>query len=259
MKNYFDLKNQVAVITGCSTGLGVQMANALASQGTNIVALARRKELIESVADKIKKEHGVDTLALKCDVTDLNQIKNAINTIIEKFSHIDILINNAGVGVGKKAEDISDEEFYHDTNVDLFGEFRMAREVANASMIKQKYGRIINIASLAGLVGNNLERELGIPYYAAKGGVVNMTRALAAEWGKYNINVNCICPGYFYTELTKDNLDDEEFVKIIKNRIPLERYANAGELDTAVLFLSSKMSSYVTGVALPVDGGYTCM
>jgi gluconate 5-dehydrogenase len=135
----------------------------------------------------------------------------------------------------------------------------MAREVANASMIKQKYGRIINISSMAGMIGNNLERELGVPYYAAKGGVINMTRALAAEWGKYNINVNTICPGYFYTDMTKDGLDNKEFLETIKNRIPLARYAEVSELDTAVLFLASKASSYITGVCLPVDGGYTCM
>ncbi len=259
MKNYFDFKNQVAIITGCSSGLGVQVAHALASCGADIVALARRKELVESIAQEIKLTYSVDAIGIVCDVTDTKQIKDAIKVVLDKFSKIDILINNAGTGIGKHAEDITDEEFYNDVNVDLIGEFRMAREVASQAMIKQRYGRIINISSMAGIVGNNIDRELGIPYYAAKGGVVNMTRALAAEWGKYNINVNTICPGYFYTPMTKAGLDDKEFLEIIKSRIPLGRYANEGELDTAVLFLASKESSYVTGVCLPVDGGYTCM
>lgn len=259
MKNHFDFKNQTAIITGASSGLGVEMAQVLANYGANIVLLARRKELIDKIADEIKNTYSVETLAIPCDVTDTKQIKNAMDLVLNKFSKIDILINNAGTGIGKHAEDITDEEFYNDINVDLLGEFRMAREVANASMIKQKYGRIINISSMAGMIGNNLERELGVPYYAAKGGVVNMTRALAAEWGKYNINVNTICPGYFYTDMTKDGLDNKDFLETIKNRIPLARYAEVSELDTAVLFLASKASSYITGVCLPVDGGYTCM
>ena len=259
MKKYFNFENQVAIITGCSTGLGVQMAHALASCGANIVALARRKELIEKVVEDVKTAYSVDALAVPCDVTDTEQIKTAINKAIEKFSKIDILINNAGTGIGKHAESITDDEFLYDINVDLVSGFRMAREVANAYMIEHKYGRIINIASIAGMIGNNIEKEFGIPYYAAKGGVINMTRALAAEWGKYNINVNTICPGYFYTDLTKANLDDEEFTNITKSKIPLGRAGANGELDTAILFLSSKASSYVTGVCLPVDGGYTCM
>ena len=124
-------------------------------------------------------------------------------------------------------------------------------------MIPAKYGRIINIASMYGLVGNKIAPAS--PYHAAKGGVVNLTRALAAEWGKYGITVNSICPGYFYTPLTVDTLNSEYFQNYAKQVIPLERYGNEGELDTTALFLASPASSYVTGVALPVDGGYTCV
>ena len=124
-------------------------------------------------------------------------------------------------------------------------------------MIPAKYGRIINIASMYGLVGNNIAPSS--PYHAAKGGVVNLTRALAAEWGKYGITVNSICPGYFWTPLTKDTLETENFKAYAKGAIPLERYGLEGELDTAALFLSSPASSYVNGVLLPVDGGYTAI
>ena len=257
MKNYFDFKNQVALVTGCSTGLGVQMAKALANQGANIIALARRQNLVEEVAKNISSEYKVETLPITCDVTDTEQVKSAVKTAIDKFGKIDILINNAGIGATANAEDLSDKDFFDDINTDLFGVFKMAREVAKTSMIPNKYGRIINIASMYGLVGNKTEPCLS--YHSAKGGVVNMTRALAAEWGKYNITVNSICPGYFYTPLTKATLDSEALQKNAKIMIPLERYGNEGELDTAVIFLASKMSSYVTGVNLTVDGGYTCV
>ena len=257
MKNYFDLTGQVAVVTGCSTGLGVQMAKALANQGAKIVAIARRKELIDSVAKEITDTYKVETLAIPCDITDTQRVESAVDQILAKFGRIDILINNAGTGAVAPAEDITDDQFNWEMNVDLFGTFKFARAVAKKAMIPAKYGRVINIASMYGLVGNKICGSA--PYHAAKGGVVNLTRALAAEWGKYNITVNSICPGYFYTPLTKETLDSDFFQQNAKTMIPLERYGNEGELDTTAIFLASPASTYVTGVNLPVDGGYTCM
>lgn len=155
------------------------------------------------------------------------------------------------------AEDITDEQFDNEMQIDLFGTFRMARAVAKQAMIPAKYGRIINIASMYGLVGNKIAPCS--PYHAAKGGVVNLSRGLAAEWGKYGITVNTICPGYFWTPLTKDTLETDWFAQYAKGTIPVERYGNEGELDAAAIFLASPASSYVNGVALPVDGGYTCV
>ncbi len=257
MKNYFDLHGQVALVTGCSTGLGVQMAKALASQGANIVAVARRQNMIDAVAAEIAAEFGVKTLAVRCDITDTDAVNAMVDTVIAEMGRIDILVNNAGTGAVAPAEDITDEQFYNEMNIDLFGSFRVARAVAKKAMIPAKYGRVINIASMYGLVGNKIAGSA--PYHAAKGGVVNMTRALAAEWGKYNITVNAICPGYFYTDLTRDTLNSDFFQQNAKTMIPEERYGEEGELDTAALFLASPASSYVTGVNLPVDGGYTCM
>ena len=257
MKNYFDLSGRVAVVTGCSTGLGVQMAKALANQGCSIVAVARRQNLIDEVAAQIKEEYGVETLAVRCDITDTNMVNAMVDTVMEKFGRIDVLINNAGTGAVAPAEDITDDQFANEMNIDLFGSFKVAREVAKKAMIPAKYGRIINIASMYGLVGNKIAGSA--PYHAAKGGVVNLTRALAAEWGKYGITVNAICPGYFYTPLTKETLDSDFFQQNAKTMIPEERYGNEGELDTAAVFLASPSSSYVTGVNLPVDGGYTAM
>ena len=257
MKAYFDYKGQVALITGSSSGLGVQMAKALANQGANIVLLARRKEMLEEVAKEIKETYGVETLPIQCDITNTAQVDAAVDEVLKVFNRIDIVINNAGTGCPLPAEDVPDEKFESELNIDLFGTFRVARAVAKKAMIPAKYGRIINIASMFGLVGNKVSPCS--PYHAAKGGVVNLTRALAAEWGKYGITVNSICPGYFYSPLTEAVLNSEPFKTTAEIMVPLGRYGKEGELDTAALFLSSPFSSYVNGAILPVDGGYTTM
>lgn len=257
MQNYFGLTGRVAVITGCSTGLGVQMAKALANQGASIVALARRQNLIEEVAKEIHDTYGVETLAVPCDITDTARVEAAVETIMQHFGHIDILINNAGTGAVAPAEDITDEQFAHEMNIDMFGTFKMCREVAKRAMIPAQYGRIINIASMYGLVGNKIAPAS--PYHAAKGGVVNLTRALAAEWGEKGITVNAICPGYFETPLTKETLETEFFQNYARTMIPMARYGREGELDSAAIFLASNASTYVNGVILPVDGGYTSL
>ena len=257
MKNYFDLTGRVAIVTGCSTGLGVQMAKALANQGCKIVCLARRKAMVDQVAADLTAEYGVEAMGVSCDITDTEKVEASVKEVMERFGRIDILINNAGTGAVAPAEDISDEQFGNELNIDLFGTFKMARAVAKHAMIPAGYGRIINIASMYGLVGNKI--AACSPYHAAKGGVVNLTRGLAAEWGKKGITVNAICPGYFYSPLTKETLDSPFFQEYAKTMIPLERYGNEGELDTTAIFLASPCSNYVNGDIIPVDGGYTCM
>lgn len=256
MKNYFDLSGQVAVVTGASTGLGLQMAKAFANQGANLVLLARRMNLLEENAKAITEEYGVEVLPFACDITDTDKVKAAVAAVMERFGRVDILVNNAGTGAVAPAEEITDDQFRHEMNIDLFGTFVCAREFGK-EMIKAQYGRIINIASMYGLVGNMIVGSS--PYHAAKGGVVNLTRALAAEWGKHGITVNSICPGYFYTDLTTETLDSDFFQAIAKRNIPATRYGKQGELDTCALFLASPASTYVTGQNIAVDGGYTCV
>ncbi|MCC8089957.1 MAG: SDR family oxidoreductase [Oscillospiraceae bacterium] len=257
MKNYFDLSGQTAIITGCSTGLGVQMAKALANQGSNIVCLARRREKVDENAAMLQQEFGVKALGVVCDVTDTEQVNAAVQQVIQEFGRIDILINNAGTGGVVPAEEMSDEVFAHEMEIDLFGCFKMARAVAAKAMLPAGYGRIINIASMYGLVGNKIAPTAA--YHAAKGGVVNLTRALASEWGGRGITVNAICPGYFETPLTKETLDSPFFQEYARTMIPMARYGKEGELDTAAIFLASPCNTYVNGAILPVDGGYTCM
>ena len=242
-KDIFDLSGRVALVTGCSGGLGVQMAKALAARGADLVIIARGYEKLVEVQQAIEAEFGVKVLPLQCDITDTGAVER--------------VVNNAGTGAVAPAEDITDAQFENEMQIDLFGTFRVARAVAKKSMIPNGYGRVINIASMYGLVGNKIAPAS--PYHAAKGGVVNLTRALAAEWGKYGITVNTICPGYFITPLTKETLESDYFAQYAKTVIPMERYGHEGELDSAVVFLASDASTYVTGVALPVDGGYTCV
>ena len=259
MKDIFDLTGRVALVTGCSGGLGVQMAKALAARGANLVIIARRYEKLVEVQKAIEAEFGIQVLPLQCDITNTEAVNWMVDKAIKQFGRIDIVVNNAGTGAVAPAEDITDLQFENEMQTDLFGTFRVARAVAKKSMIPNNYGRVINIASMYGLVGNKIAPAA--PYHAAKGGVVNLTRALAAEWGKHGITVNTICPGYFIfiTPLTQETLESEYFTNYAKTVIPMERYGHEGELDSAVVFLASDASTYVTGVALPVDGGYTCV
>ena len=252
----FDLTNRVVVVTGASSGLGLQMSEGFAKQGATVVLLARREELVVQNAATLAEKYNIKTLGLKCDITDLDSVQAAVKATVDTYGRVDVLVNNAGSAQTSNAEDTSDEEFDFNIDVDLTGVFRCAREFGKV-MIEQNYGRIINISSMYGLVGNNASPAVG--YHAAKGGVVNLSRALAAGWARFNITVNTICPGFFETELTVDTLNTDAFTEYAKRTVPLGRYGHAGELNAAAIFLASDEASYVTGVALPVDGGYTAV
>ncbi len=251
----FSLKGRVAVITGASSGLGKQMTEAFADAGANLVLLARRIERLEELKNNLEKK-GIKVLPVKCDVTSTADIDNAAKLAEDTFGKVDILVNCAGSSKDAGVLEMTDEEWDFTIATDLTSVFKVTRVFGNI-MKKNNYGRVINIASMYGLVGNS---EIPtIAYHSSKGGVVNFTRAAAAELAKYNITVNCICPGYFYTELTKEVLDTERFQEFAKNHVPMQRYGKEGELNAAAIFLASEEASYVTGVILPVDGGYTCV
>ena len=189
-------------------------------------------------------------------MTDSDSISAAAKAVEEKFGKVDILLNCAGSSKDKGVLEMSDEEWDFTIATDETSVFKMTRAFA-ALMKKHHYGRIINIASMYGLVGNTEIHT--IAYHASKGAVVNFTRAIAAELATEGITCNAICPGYFYTELTKPVLDTDTFQAFAKSHVPMERYGEPGELDAAAVFLASKEASYVTGAILPVDGGYTAV
>lgn len=251
----FNLKGRVAVISGASSGLGKQMARSFAKQGADLVILARRIERLEELKNELSKEN-VKVLPIKCDVTSTDDINNAAKEAEKEFGKVDILVNCAGSSKDAGVLAMTDDEWDFTISTDLTSVFKMTRAFANI-MKKNNYGRVINIASMYGLVGN--EEIPTIAYHSSKGGVVNFTRAAAAELAKYNITVNTICPGYFYTELTTAVLDTERFQDFAKTHVPMKRYGKEGELDAGAIFLASDEASYVTGIVLPIDGGYTCV
>ncbi len=249
----FDLTGKVVAITGASSGLGAQMSRAYAKQGADLVIMARRVERLEQIAEEIRSE-GVKCLVVQCDVTDSAQVNEAAAKAEAEFGKVDVLVNCAGAAKNASVLETTDEEWAFTMEADLDSVFYVTRAFGNI-MKKKNYGRIINIASIYGKVGNT--EIASIAYHASKGGVINLTRAVAAELAKYNITCNAICPGYFATELTIDILKTDEFTAYMKSTVPMGRYGEEGELDAAAIFLASEEASYVTGVILPVDGGYT--
>ena len=252
----FSLKNKIAVVTGASSGLGVQMATAFARQGADLMLLARREERLEELAAKLRDEFKVKVITAKCDVTSTSDIDAAATKCEEEFGRCDILLNCAGASRDKGVLDMTDEEWDFTIATDETSVFKMTRAFANI-MAKHNYGRIINIASMYGLVGNTEIHT--IAYHTSKGAVVNFTRAVAAELATKGITCNAICPGYFETELTKAVLDTPRFQEFAETHVPMGRYGKPGELDAAAVFLASEEASYVTGAILPVDGGYTAI
>ena len=251
----FSLKGRVAVITGASSGLGKQMAKGFANQGADLVILARRVEKLEELKTELEQK-GVKVLPIKCDVTNTEDINNAAKIAEETYGKVDILVNCAGSAKNAGVLNMTDEEWDFTISTDQTSVFKMTRAFANI-MKKNNYGRIINIASMYGLVGNTALDT--VAYHSSKGGVVNFTRAVAAELAKYGITCNAICPGYFDTELTHETLITDEFTAYMKATVPLGRYGNEGELNAGAIFLASDEASYVTGVILPIDGGYTAV
>ncbi len=252
MKNYFDVAGKYALVTGASSGLGRQFALCLAEQGANVAIAARRVERLREVEKEIEA-CGVKCLVVPCDVTDSTQVRNAVDRVAAEFGRIDILINNAGAGFATPAVDTDDETWHRVINTSVNGVFFMAREVGRV-MLRQQYGKIVNIGSFHCVVTMN-----GVPrsgYSTAKGAVLMMTRALAAEWAKQGITVNALGPGYFESEMSA-KVADQAYEDGIRSNCPMGRRGRPGELNGAMLFLAADASSYVTGQLLLVDGGWT--
>jgi 3-oxoacyl-[acyl-carrier protein] reductase len=247
MKNYFDLSGRVAIVTGCSGGLGVQMAKALANQGAKIVVVARRQDRIEQVAAEISAEFGVETLPVKCDITDTEGVNAMVDTVLAKFGRVDILVNNAGITKDRIFHKMSDEEWDAVINTNLNGTYNMCSAVY-PKMREQQYGHIVNIASVSAW-GNAGQAN----YAASKAGVMGFTRTLAKEGGPKNVIVNAILPGTIETDMLKA-VPPEKYAAYTA-AVPLHRLGQPSELAAVVSFLSSDDASYVTGQCITVNGG----
>ena len=262
----FDYKGKVVAITGASSGLGKQMAEGFAQCGADLVLLARRVERLEASKVEWEAKYGVKVLPVACDITKQESIDAAIAAVEAEYGHCEVIINNAGgeKGTGTPLLDFDKGDWEYTLNLDLTSVFSVTKAFTNLmkkamAAGKQSYGRVINIASIYGLVGNTAIPT--IAYHASKGAVVNFTRGAAAELAAAgtNINVNCICPGYFYTELTTATLDTEYFQDFAHRSVPMKRYGKPGELNSAAIFLGAEESSYVTGQVIAIDGGYSCI
>ena len=256
MKNYFDLTGRVAVVTGASTGLGLQMAKAFANQGANLVLLARRMNLLEQNAKDIVEEFGVEVLPFACDITKTENVIAAVQATIERFGRVDILVNNAGIIKRIPMHEMSVEEFREVIDIDLTAAFIMAKAVI-PSMIERGGGKIINICSMMSELG----RETVSAYASAKGGLKMLTRNIASEYGEYNIQCNGIGPGYIATPQTAPLRErDAEgrrhpFDSFIVSKTPAARWGTPEDLKGPAVFLASSASDFVNGHILYVDGG----
>jgi NAD(P)-dependent dehydrogenase (short-subunit alcohol dehydrogenase family) len=253
VKQLFDLTGRVSVVTGGATGLGLQMATALAEAGSNVVICSRKLENCEHAAHGLEKL-GVKALALACDVTRVDQVEAMKDAVMQKFGRVDVLVNNAGRAWVAPPEDTPLEHWQQVFDLNITAPFICA-QVLGREMIKAQRGRIINIASVAGLVGRDAKTYNSIAYCASKGALVNFTRDLAVKWAHHNIRVNAICPGFFVTPLNEKML--EQTRDYVLRGIPLGRTGGPDDLKGIVVLLASDASNFMTGAIIPVDGGAT--
>jgi NAD(P)-dependent dehydrogenase (short-subunit alcohol dehydrogenase family) len=252
VRKLFDLTGRVAIVSGGSMGLGLQMAEGLAEMGANVAICARKKDRCEVAAEALRK-HNVRTLALGCDVKDKSAIERVVDETLTEFGHVDILVNNAGVSWGAPVEEMTLEQWDKVLDTNLTGTFLFCQAVGKA-MVAQGAGKIINIASVAGLSGGSAELQ-AIGYHASKGGVISFTKDLACKWAPHNIQVNAIAPGWFPTHMSGWVI--EQHKQSLLSKIPLGRFGGDHDLKGAAVFLASDASAYVTGHVLVVDGGQT--
>jgi NAD(P)-dependent dehydrogenase (short-subunit alcohol dehydrogenase family) len=255
VKDLLDLSGKVAVVTGGSRGIGLQMAEALGEMGARVAITARKQDELD-LARAHLESLGIECLRIAGDLAQSATIPAMVDAVIKPWGAVDILVNNAGCNWAAPAEDYPDDGWRKVMNLNIDAAFFLSREIARRSMIPRRSGKIVNIASIAGLFGNPPDWAMEtVAYNTSKGALVQMTRALAAEWGEHNINVNAICPGFFPSKMTKVTLD--RIGKSVLDLTPLRRLGGDEDLKGSVVFLASEASRHVTGQAIAVDGGCT--
>jgi hypothetical protein len=243
------LSGQIAIVTGASSGFGTEFTRVLAAEGATVIGVARRAPLLEQLATEAKR-----IVAWPCDITDIEQCSALVDGCLNRYGQIDILVNNAGATNIVAAELESPEMFRTLLELNLVAAFTLSHLVA-PSMLERASGSIINVASIVGLVGLGRMPQAG--YAASKGGLVNLTRELAAQWARRGVRVNALAPGFFPTEMTAGLFDNERGQDWVSRLTPMGRGGRLSELTGALLYLASTESSYTTGIVLPVDGGWT--
>jgi NAD(P)-dependent dehydrogenase (short-subunit alcohol dehydrogenase family) len=248
VRELFDLGGKVAIVTGGGSGLGRQMAEGLAEAGAELALCARNVERCEETAAALPTR----ALALPCDVRDYDSVNAMVARVVHELGRVDILVNNAGTVWGAAPEDMPLEGWQKVVDVNLTGVFLCAQAVGRAMIERGEGGKIVNIASVAGLHGAPAEIVDTLPYHATKGGVIALTRDLAWKWARHGINVNAIAPGWFPSDMANFVIERRPQ---LAERIPLGRFGGPEDLKGAVVFLASRASDYVTGHTLVVDGG----
>lgn len=250
----FGLAGRTAIVTGASSGLGIEFADSLACAGANVVLMARRRDRLEAVAEQLTARYGAKTLAVEVDITDRDATAKAFAEAQAEFGAPWVLVNNAGLAPTGRAEKQWPAEWDKTVELNMSALFQCSLEAA-ARMKKAGGGRIINVTSIFGRLGSSLFRVAS--YAASKGGAENLTRQLAVEWARDGITVNAIAPSWFPSEMTHESIVQGDIESRMASSNPMGRIGAEGELRTACLFLASPASSYVTGAVIPVDGGYT--
>lgn len=253
---YFDLTGKVAVISGGATGIGRGIAEGLAEAGAKVVIVARRLETCEKTCCEIENQYGINTLPLRCDITSATEIENMVGEVVKVFGHIDILVNNAGIGGSEKPIlKMTEEDWNNVLNTNLKAVFLLSKSVVSKMVERGVGGKVINVASIGGLIGwPNMSA-----YCASKGGCVQLTKVMALEWARYNIQVNAILPGYVETPMNSALFSSDAGKTIINASIPMKRLAQIEEMKGVAILLASQASSFMTGSALVIDGGQTSL
>jgi len=256
IQQLFDLKGKTALVTGGSRGLGLQLAHALGEAGARIMLSARKADELEQAVAELQGA-GIDARWVAADCAKEADIQRLASETLQRMGDVDILVNNAGAAWGAPAEDHPVEAWDKVMNLNIRGYFLLSQAIGKQSMIPRKSGRIINVASIAGL-GGNPPQMTTIAYNTSKGAVINFTRALAAEWGKYSINVNAICPGFFPSKMTAGTLEAWG-VDELKKHAPLQRLGDDEDLKGLCVLYASDAGKHITGQWLAVDGGVSCV